>query len=146
LSLHYSSVILCSVKNVWGNWRGLMSYLRYLCLFVCSGVQHMLCCVFLYWFCLSSFLRSVEFYCCTYFTEEIGSYLRSELNSIEKFDLFLTFDVHRFFLPIVISLYPNRERAKPQNIKMGHGFFSHIWWSSKNVYACVGRILCITRH
>jgi len=26
-----------------------MSYLRYLCLFACSGVQHILCCVF---FCL----------------------------------------------------------------------------------------------
>ena len=26
--------------------RGLMCYLRYLCLFVHSGVQHMLCCVF----------------------------------------------------------------------------------------------------
>jgi hypothetical protein len=47
------------------------------------------------WQDLSSFLRSVEFYCCTYFTEEIGSYLRSELNSIEKFDLYLTFDVPR---------------------------------------------------
>jgi len=30
-----------------------------------------------------------------YCTEEIGSYLRSELNSIEKFDIFLTFDVPR---------------------------------------------------
>lgn len=39
------------------------------------------------WQDLSSFLRFVEFYCCTYFTEEIGSYLRSELNSIEKFDV-----------------------------------------------------------
>ena len=29
-----------------------MSYLRYLCLFVYSGVQHILCCVFM--FCLSS--------------------------------------------------------------------------------------------
>jgi hypothetical protein len=29
-----------------------MSYLRYLCLFAYSGVQHILCCVFL--FCLSS--------------------------------------------------------------------------------------------
>jgi hypothetical protein len=28
-----------------------MSYLRYLCLFVCSGVQHILCCVFV---CFSS--------------------------------------------------------------------------------------------
>ena len=26
--------------------RGLMSYLRYLCLFAYSGVQHILCCVF----------------------------------------------------------------------------------------------------
>ena len=30
-----------------------MSYLRYLCLFTYNGVQHILCCVFL--FCLSSF-------------------------------------------------------------------------------------------
>ena len=29
---------------------GLMSYLRYLCLFTYSGVQHILCCVFV-WFC-----------------------------------------------------------------------------------------------
>ena len=27
---------------------GLMSYLRYLCLFVYSGVQHILCCVFVF--------------------------------------------------------------------------------------------------
>jgi hypothetical protein len=31
---------------------GLMSYLRYLCLFTYSGVQHILCCVFV-WFCSS---------------------------------------------------------------------------------------------
>ena len=28
--------------------RELLSYLRYLCLFVCDGVQHVLCCVFLH--------------------------------------------------------------------------------------------------
>jgi hypothetical protein len=28
--------------------RGLLSYLRYLCLFACDGVQHILCCVFLH--------------------------------------------------------------------------------------------------
>jgi len=31
--------------------RGLMSYLRYLCLFANSGVQHILCCVFVMFFC-----------------------------------------------------------------------------------------------
>ena len=30
--------------------RGLMSYLRYLCLLACSGVQHILCCVFVFFF------------------------------------------------------------------------------------------------
>jgi hypothetical protein len=29
---------------------GLMSYLRYLCLFVHSGIQHILCCVFVFAF------------------------------------------------------------------------------------------------
>jgi hypothetical protein len=29
---------------------GLMSYLRYLCLFAYSGVQHILCCVFVLFF------------------------------------------------------------------------------------------------
>ena len=29
---------------------GLMSYLRYLCLFADSGVQHILCCVFVLFF------------------------------------------------------------------------------------------------
>jgi hypothetical protein len=29
---------------------GLMSYLRYLCLFACSGVQHISCCVFVLFF------------------------------------------------------------------------------------------------
>ena len=29
---------------------GLMSYLRYFCLFVDSGVQHILCCVFVLFF------------------------------------------------------------------------------------------------
>jgi hypothetical protein len=32
---------------------GIMPFLRYLCLLVYGGVQHVLCCVFL-WFCLSS--------------------------------------------------------------------------------------------
>jgi hypothetical protein len=38
-----------------------MSYLRYLCLFANGGVQHILCCVFL--FCFSSSLLPVSLDC-----------------------------------------------------------------------------------
>jgi hypothetical protein len=38
---------LCSVRVYLQLFvRGLLSYLRYLCLFAYSGVQHILCCVF----------------------------------------------------------------------------------------------------
>ena len=40
---------------------GLMSYLRYLCLFTHNGVQHILCCVFvLFFFVLCTHVASVS--------------------------------------------------------------------------------------
>ena len=48
--LGFFCVVLLCVLTFWV-W-GIMSYLRYLCLFAHSGVHHILCCVFM--FCLSS--------------------------------------------------------------------------------------------
>ena len=49
-SLYMNNVVYqCSVRlylHLFVGARGIMSYLRYLCLFVYSGDQHILCCVF----------------------------------------------------------------------------------------------------
>jgi hypothetical protein len=43
--------LMCSGMEIrFGPYKGIMSYLRYLCLFAHSSVQHILCCVL---FCLS---------------------------------------------------------------------------------------------
>ena len=46
---------------------GLMSYLRYLCLFANSGVQHILCCVFvLFVFVLLPFFSGLSIFDCLF--------------------------------------------------------------------------------
>ena len=54
MSVTFSALKLCSVRLYLQLFvGGLMPYLRYLSLFVYSGIQHILCCVFILFFSVS---------------------------------------------------------------------------------------------
>ena len=93
---------------------GLTSYLRYLCLFVHSGVQHILCCVFvLFFFILCTLMLSVSLDCPILTAQSVFSnvYLNhnwfSHFYSIWWFNKYinsLSYDHCEFFLS-TLSLY-----------------------------------------
>jgi hypothetical protein len=87
-------IITCFMKRKFKQWwsaipqiTGIMNYLRYLCLFGYSGVQHILCCVFvlLFFVMCTQFLWIVHFWlplrCCWFQSgvcvKFIGNFIRT---------------------------------------------------------------------
>jgi len=83
---------------------GLMSYLRYLCLFAYSGVQHILCCVFGFISCvpyICCHFSGLSIFYCPFGILEYWLYCKrgqnSEISHICKVHVYRTFIFHHFW-------------------------------------------------
>ena len=76
-----TDLLLCSVRLCLQLLvAGFMFYLRYLCLLAYSGVQHILCCVFVLFFFVSCTF-CFQFLCIVHFWE-VGQWLPSDLETV----------------------------------------------------------------